>query len=82
MCISPIASHPCQWGSCSPVRSMWFGLLLLGVCVKCGPCSLMRLRVRWVAVLGLGVMCRVIGCCGSCVTAGLSGCSMSLSPSL
>lgn len=82
MCISPTASHPRQCGSCSPVRSVWFGLLLLGVCVKCGPCSLMRLRVRWVAVWGLGVMCTIIGCCGSCVVAGLSGCSIYLSLSL
>ena len=81
MCISFVGSQPVQWGLCSPVRRVWFGLLLLGVCVKCGPCSLMRLRVRWVAVWGLGVMCRVIGCCGSCVTAGLSGCFISLSPS-
>ena len=81
MCISATASHPRQCGSCSPVRSMWSGLLLFGVCIKRGPCSLMRLRVRWVAVFGFGVMYTVIGCSKSGVTAGLSGCFISLSPS-
>jgi len=80
MCISFVGSQPIQWGLWSPVRSMWSGLLLFGVCVKCGPCSLMRLRVRWVAVCGFGAICTVIGCFESCVCAGLSGCFMSLSP--
>ena len=79
MCISFVGSQPIQWGLWSPVRSVWFGLLLFGVCVKCGPCSLMRLRVRWVAVCGFGAICTVIGCSKSGVTAGLSGCFMSLS---
>lgn len=42
------------------------GLLLLGMCVKCGPCSLMRLRVLWVAVAP-GVMWSVVGLWVFCV---------------
>ena len=42
------------------------GLLLLGMCVKCGPCSLIRLRVCWVAVAP-GVMWSVVGLWVFCV---------------